>query len=105
MRICDREKIPEENPNSFRYAIARIDVADSDTSRSIGCQATIIALVQDSTKNIPAEIPTILRIENTPHTKKPETGDLILFTPRLAPIANKQNPEAFDYATLMRHRG
>ena len=105
MRICDREKIPEENPNSFRYAIARIDVADSDTSRSIGSQAIIIALVLDSTKNIPAEIPTILRIENTPHTKKPETGDLILFTPRLAPIANKQNPEAFDYATLMRHRG
>ena len=105
MRICNRQKIPGENLHSFRYALARIDAADSDTGRSIGCQAKIIALVQDSTKNIPVEIPAILHIENTPHAESPEAGDLILFTPRLAPIANKQNPEAFDYAALMRHRG
>ena len=105
LAIDRQAEMPEVNPNTYAYALARIDAVDPDTGRSVGCQATLIAVVDEKKQNLATQIPVLLRIEQDTSPKGLHAGSLILFVPRIAPIANRKNPEAFDYASLMRHRG
>ena len=105
LAIDRQAEMPEVNPNTYAYALARIDAVDPDTGRSVGCQATLIAVVDEKKQNLATQIPVLLRIEQDTCPKGLHAGSLILFVPRIAPIANRKNPEAFDYASLMRHRG
>ncbi|MBQ8423062.1 MAG: ComEC/Rec2 family competence protein [Coprobacter sp.] len=95
-------------PELFHHtirAIARIDATTSSTEKSSGYQATLLHLVGEDKSRKDMAVPLLLRIENdTAHTAL-QRGDLIAFRPHIVPIANRRNPEAFDYAALMRHKG
>lgn len=104
-QVSNRQETPDISLNNCPYAVARIDETDPDSGRSISCRSTIIARVETDRQLTAADIAVLLRIERDSLDGHPQAGDLLLFRPRIAPIANKQNPEAFDYASLMRHRG
>lgn len=105
LALSRQAETPKINPNTYAYARARIESVEADTGRSVGCRATIVALADKQKQNTTTDIPILLRIEQDSCEGKLQTGSIILFVPRIAPIANRKNPEAFDYAALMRHRG
>ncbi len=88
-----------------KYALAHIDGKISSSKNSIGAEATLTNLFNRDNKPTTVNEPIILRLEKDSAACSLQQGDIVLFTQHIAPIANKANPEAFDYASLMRHKG
>ncbi|MCD8288008.1 MAG: ComEC family competence protein [Porphyromonadaceae bacterium] len=104
MKISQLEEIPVVKTFSYQYALARLEETPADTGQSVGAKATIIALAAPPKKKAATRIPISLRMEPK-EGEHLQAGDLILFQPHFSRITNQKNPEAFDYASLMRHRG
>ena len=105
LRTSGTPEPASEELHRYAYAIARVDEVDDTAAKSIGVKSTVTAFVDENHRQTTAALPVVLRLERDSSAALPARNDLLLFRQHLSPIANKKNPEAFDYAAMMRHKG
>ncbi|WP_455496929.1 ComEC/Rec2 family competence protein [Coprobacter sp.] len=87
-----------------KYAIASI-IKCKETQRAICCEAEIKEWIQYNGKTIHDDQKVILYFKPDDYSRSLIKNNIIVFRPKLTPIANSKNPESFDYASYMRYRG
>lgn len=97
----------EQKPvlNEYKYAIASILDNNRETERAVCCEAEVKEWIQQNGKITPENKEVILYFKPEDLSRSLIKGNIIIFKQKLVPIANYKNPESFDYASYMRHRG
>ncbi len=91
-------------PGKHKYAIASV-LNNKETPRTICCEAEIQEWVQHNKKTIRDRLKVILYFKPDSTSRSLTKDDFILFKPDLVSIGNFKNPESFDYASYMKHKG
>lgn len=92
-------------PEDAKTAIAKINSDVEIKERSIKCRAEIFCFSNIRGEQEAADMPVALYIYPDKNSKQLVKGSIIIFKQRLQPIKSRGNPDSYDYAAAMRHKG
>ncbi|MEG1574406.1 MAG: ComEC/Rec2 family competence protein [Bacteroidales bacterium] len=92
-------------PQYVKTAIARVTNDIEIKDHVISCKAEVLCFNNNRGGSETTGMPIILYLYPDKNAKQLIKGNIIIFRQHLQPIKSRQNPESYDHASAMRHKG